>query len=215
MEPESLTQTLEGDRPSIIARLHFEEPRYPSFLSVSSLFTDLLLVHDLVGALQLPGIPGLQVWPSLLAAEGAADRPVHQLRTLSIAKQSPLELGLVIAAIGAIWAFVQIIDKVANWKLNREKLELDLIKAKQDIIKNNQEIALNELETMQKSASLEKVIHERNAEQIFIVANREAKRVRHKAARSRAAQYAEVIASSLSPLTPARRTSDMSASSQA
>ena len=168
MEPESLTQAPEGDRPSIIARLHFEEPRYPSFLSVSSLFTDLLLVHDLAVLLSYPEYGAYKFGPRFWLRKGRPIAPVHQVRTFSIAKQSPLDLGLVIAAIGAIWAFVQIVDKVAHWQLNREKLELDLIKAKQDIIKNNQEIALKELETMQTSASLQKVIHERNAEQILI-----------------------------------------------
>ena len=168
MEPESPTRTPEGDRPGIIALLRFEEPRYPSFLSVSSLFTDLLLAHDLAVLLSYPEYRAYKFGPRFWLRKGRPIAPVHQLRTLSIVKQSPLDLGLVIAAIGAIWALVQIVDKVVHWELNRQKLELDLIKAKQDIIKNNQEIALKELEAMQRSASLEKIIHERNAEQIFV-----------------------------------------------
>jgi hypothetical protein len=125
-------------------------------------------VHDLAVLLSYPEYGAYKFGPRFWLRKGRPIAPVHQVRTFSIAKQSPLDLGLVIAAIGAIWAFVQIVDKVAHWQLNREKLELDLIKAKQDIIKNNQEIALKELETMQKSASLQKVIHERNAEQILI-----------------------------------------------
>ncbi len=168
MESESLTQTPEEERPSMIARLSFEEPRHPTFLSVSSLFTDLLLVHDLAVLLSYPEYRAYQFGPDFWLQHGRPIAPDHQARTHSIIKQSPLDLGLIIAAIGAIWAFVQIVDKVANWQLNRQKLELELIKAKQDIVKNNQEIALKELETMQKSASLEQVIRERNAEQIFI-----------------------------------------------
>jgi len=152
----------------MIARFSFEEPRYPTFLSVSSLFTDLLLVHDLAVLLSYPQYRAYAFGPDFWLEQGRPIAPDHQVRTHSIIKQSPLDLGLIIAAIGAIWAIVQIVDKVANWQLNRQKLELDLIRAKQDIVKNNQEIALKEVETMQKSASLEQVIHERNAEQIFI-----------------------------------------------
>jgi hypothetical protein len=168
MESESLMQTPEEERPSMIALLSFDEPRYPTFLSVSSLLTDVLLVHDLAVLLSYPEYRAYQFGPDFWLRQERPIAPFHQARVHSIVKQSPLDVGLVIAAIGAIWAFVQILDKVANWQLNRQKLELDLIKAKQDIVKNNQEIALKELETMQKSASLEKVIHERNAEQIFV-----------------------------------------------
>lgn len=168
MERESLTQSADEERPSVIARLHFEAPRYPTFLSVSSLFNDLLLAHDLAVLLSYPEYRDYPFGPQFWLPHGRPIAPDHQVRTHSITKHSPLDIGLVIAAIGAIWAFVQLLDKVSNWQLNRQKLELDLIKAKQDIVKNNQEIALKELETMEKSASLQQVIQERNAEQIFI-----------------------------------------------
>lgn len=168
MESESLTQPLDNERPGIIARLQFAEEPRPTFLSVASLFTDLLLVHDLAVLLSYPEYAAYKFDSRFWARDGRPIAPAHQLRTLSIVKQSPLDLGLVFLAIGAVWAFVQTIDKVSNWKLNRQKLELDLIKAKQDIARNNQELALKELEIMQKSQSLEQVLRERDAEQIFV-----------------------------------------------
>jgi hypothetical protein len=45
-----------------------------------------------------------------------------------ISKQSPLFLEIVVGACASLWALLQIIDKVTNWNLNREKLRLEVQK---------------------------------------------------------------------------------------
>jgi len=72
-------------------------------------------------------------------------RPIDNDRKLLISritKESPIELTLVLGSIGALWALVQVIEKIANWNLNRQKLKLEVenLKSKNQEIKGNEEI---------------------------------------------------------------------------
>lgn len=162
MDPTSLTHSLEGDRPAIIARFAFEEARYPFFRSVTGLFTDLLLAHDLAVLLSYPEYEDYQFGPVFWTRGGRPLEPVHELRTMTIVKQSPLLLEVVISAAGGLWALAQIVDKVANWKLNRKKLDLEVAK----LIQEN---ALRQVEILQKQETLEESIKKRNANEIYQV----------------------------------------------
>jgi hypothetical protein len=153
-ETNELNQTREADRSGVIARFEFEESRYPLFLSVSSLFYDLELAHDLAVLLSYPEYDGYRFGPRFWIRAGRRVEPVHRLRTSAIVKQSPLVLELVIGAAGAIWGLVQIIDKVRNWDLNRKKLELEVGRLIQDH-------ALKEAEILEVQRRLERSIRER------------------------------------------------------
>ena len=155
-----LTRTLEPDGPQIIARLDFTENPYPFFLSVSSLFTDLELAHDLGVLLTYADYEGYRFGQRFWMRNGRPLDPIHRLRTLTVVKQSPLGLELIIAAAGGLWVLVQIIDKVANWKLNRQKVELEVAKLRQ-------EVGLKDMEILEKRLSLEQMLQKRKAEQMY------------------------------------------------
>ncbi len=161
-DTNQLTQTLEGDPPSIIARFEFEEARYPFFLSVSSLFYDLELTHDLGVLVSYMAYDSYKFGQEFWTRNGRPVEVAQRLRTFEIVKQSPLVLELVITSVGGIWALTQIIDKVANWKLNRNKLELEVAKLRQ-------EKALKDMEILDRRLTLEEAIQKRNAERIYEV----------------------------------------------
>lgn len=160
MDPEALTQTLDEGGPSVIARLEFTESPYPFFLSVSSLFADLGLAHDLGVLVSHPEYDRYRFGPRFWMRNGRPLEPAHRLRTFAIAKGSPLVLELVISAVGGVWALTQIIDKVANWKLNRQKLELEVAKLRQ-------EKALRHLEILERRLRLEESLKKRNGQQVY------------------------------------------------
>lgn len=159
-ETSELTDSLEGDHSGVIARFEFEESRYPFFLSVSTLFYDLELAHDLAVLLSYPEYEQYRFGPRFWMRTGRGLEPIHRLRTFGIIKQSPLVLELVIGAAGAIWGLVQIIDKVRNWDLNRKKLELEVARLIQDH-------ALKEAEILEVQRLLERSIRERRALDIY------------------------------------------------
>ena len=132
MASEGLTHSLQASGPSIIARLEFSEAQYPFFASVSSLFVDLGMAHDLGVLLTHPEYEYYNFGPRFWMRGGRPIEPADRLRTLSISKSSPLVLEIVISAVGGLWGLTQIIDKVANWKLNRQKLELEIVKLRQE-----------------------------------------------------------------------------------
>jgi len=52
-------------------------------------------------------------------------------------QESPLELAVAVsaasgAAIGAVWCVVQIVERIANFRLNRQKLKLELEKLRRE-----------------------------------------------------------------------------------
>lgn len=68
----------------------------------------------------------------------------ERLQVRSLSKHSPLEIVGTVAAIGmatgaAFWAFVQASEKISNWKLNKQKLEAEVRKAREDAAKAHAE----------------------------------------------------------------------------
>jgi hypothetical protein len=156
---EALTHSLDASGPSIIARLEFAEAQYPFFVSVSSLFVDLGLAHDLGVLLTHPEYEHYRFGSRFWMRNGRPIEPADRLRTFSIAKGSPLVLEIVISAVGGLWALTQIVDKVANWKLNRQKVELEVAKLRQ-------EQAMRHLDILQRRLKLEDAARARQAERI-------------------------------------------------
>ncbi len=66
--------------------------------------------------------------------------PDQQLHVLKLRQESPLELvaitTAVTAGVGALWALVQIVEKVSNWPLNRDLLRLQRDKLRHERSKN-------------------------------------------------------------------------------
>jgi hypothetical protein len=66
-------------------------------------------------------------------------RPIktdHRLRVRRIAKESPLTIELILAGVsissGALLMLLQAIEKIQNWRLNREKLKLEVEKLRME-----------------------------------------------------------------------------------
>jgi hypothetical protein len=70
-------------------------------------------------------------------------RPEHRLQVVSVRHGSPLAFIVLIpaaaAGIGAVWVLTQTVEKIANFRLNREKLKFDVAKAKADVRKSEAE----------------------------------------------------------------------------
>lgn len=115
--------------PRALLRMDFEEARFPFLLSLSSLLYDIELLHDVSVILSYPEYEGTRmVTPYFFFRNGRPIRPDHMVRAAKVVKQSPLTVEVAIAAIGGLWVLVQIIDKVSNWSLNRQKLRLEIEK---------------------------------------------------------------------------------------
>ena len=102
-------------------------------LSLSSLLYDLELVHDLSVIVMYDEYDTRAlVTPFFYYRKGRGIAPEHMVRAAGITKQSPLALEIAVAAVGAVWAIVQIIEKVSNWSMNREKLRLEVAKLRSE-----------------------------------------------------------------------------------
>jgi len=146
---------------NIAARLVFEERATPLLLDVSSLFYDIELLHDL----------GVLVWDSeyrdfrfsryFWYRNGRPLRSRDRLRVSRMELASPLSVELVFGSVAAVWVFVQLADKVANWRLNRRKLalEIDRLEAERNTRRHEEETA---------RATLERALLEREASEILV-----------------------------------------------
>lgn len=56
----------------------------------------------------------------------------YRLKVLTIRKQSPLVIEVVVPLVGCAWVLMQIFQKVKNWPLERRKLELEVSKLEWD-----------------------------------------------------------------------------------
>lgn len=108
--------------------LEFTEEKEPYLLDVSSMLYDLGLAHDLSVLLSEPEYRNYRFTQYFWFRTGRPIKPPYRARAVRISKQSPLLLEVVIPTLGAIWILVQIFEKVSNWKLSREKLELEVRK---------------------------------------------------------------------------------------
>jgi hypothetical protein len=78
----------------------------------------------------------------------------HKIRATRIIKESPLTVELILSGVillsGAFWALVQAIEKISNWKLNREKTRLEIEKLKKELSKADLDIEKARIELDQK-----------------------------------------------------------------
>lgn len=132
---------------AISLRLEFDGPKYPSFSSISSLFYNLELLHDFSVISSYNDYYTYNIDNQFfMYKSGRPIKPEHMARIGGISKNSPLSIELVIVALGGLWALVQTVDKVLNWKFNREKLRLDIEKIGLDIEKMRYEAEIKRIE---------------------------------------------------------------------
>lgn len=109
-------------------RLVFEDGKKPHFEDITSMFHDLELLYDFSLLLYADAYDTYRFSQYFWFRGGQPIRAEHKLRASRIVKESPLTVELIVAMLSpeAIWAFVQIIQKIGSWQLDREKLELEV-----------------------------------------------------------------------------------------
>lgn len=145
-------------------RLVFKEERKPYLLDISSLLYDFELLHDYSLLIYAQQYKEYQFTQYFWYRNGRPLRSEHKIRALKITKESPLTIELVLSGIvvlsGAFWIIVQAIEKISNWKLNREKLKLEIEKLKR-------ETNIDYYEKEKTKIELEPRLHEREGRATF------------------------------------------------
>lgn len=125
-----------------VLKLLFIEDKYLPLLDVCSLMYDIVLAHDLGVILTEKEYSDYKFGRFFWYRGGRPLKPYHSLRTLRIIKESPLVLEVVLTSIGGIWILLQIINKIQNWSLNREKLKLEVEKLREEKQLRNEDLIL-------------------------------------------------------------------------
>ena len=115
-----------------LLRLQFAEEKYPLLLDISSLLYDLELTYDFGVILTEEEYLEYKFSSDFWYRAGRNIRPYHQIRTARITKESPLILEIILGSLGGLWGLMQMIEKVSNWRLNREKLRLEVEKLRDE-----------------------------------------------------------------------------------
>jgi len=136
-------------------RLIFKEyEKTPLLSDFSYLLYNLELLYDLSLILYAEEYATYKFSPFFWFRKGRPIKIYHKLRVARIVKESPLTIELIVAGIptilGAIYLALQIIEKIWNMKLNREKLKL--------------EVEISRIEKEKRRLELEEMIRERKAE---------------------------------------------------
>jgi len=145
-------------------KLTFMNDEKPYLLDISSLFYDFELLHDFSLIVYENEYKYYKFNNRFWYRKGRPIKSEHRLKVLRIEKESPLTVELIVSAIvglcGSFWAIVQAIEKISNWKLNREKL-------KQEVEKLKKENNINFDEEQKVKIEFEKKLLEREARDIF------------------------------------------------
>ncbi|MCW3985172.1 MAG: complement resistance protein TraT [Candidatus Bathyarchaeota archaeon] len=129
---------------TIKLKLTFSDKKRPYLLDVSSLLYDFELLHDLALMLYAEGYSNYKFSRFFWYRKGRPIRPNHKIRAIKIIKESPLIIVISVTEIliltGAFWAMVQTIEKISNWKINRQKLEAEAKKVQLEVIEKKMEL---------------------------------------------------------------------------
>lgn len=115
-------------------KLIFEGEKNPYLLDISSLFYDFVLLHDFSLLLYANEYDNYRFSRHFWYRKGRPLKKEHKLRAFKIIKESPLTVEMILCLVspGAIWAIVQAIGKIRNWKLDKEKLKLEVEKLRHE-----------------------------------------------------------------------------------
>jgi len=128
----------------------------PPLLEVSSFLFDLELVHDLGVLVANRHYVAYRFTPSFWEQRGRPVADTDRVKARRIVLGSPLVLELIFGGAAAVWALVQVAEKVSNWRLNRQKLRLEIGKLEAEAQKAEFEGGLSR-------ESFEGALHEKNA----------------------------------------------------
>jgi hypothetical protein len=121
---------------SIKMYMQFQEDGHLTALDFSSFVFDFNLLYDAIAIDSLEDYDEYDFNIGFWKRNGRRTIPEHRLYFERIRHESPLEfvtiLTVAVLSSGFIWTLVQVIDKVSNWDLNREKLALEVSKLRTD-----------------------------------------------------------------------------------
>ena len=152
-------------------KIRFEERPGTSLLDFSSVLYDVNLLHDVVVLSLLPEYKKYKFSQYFWYRRGRPLHENHRLLLKRIRSESPIELVTVIAAaaasVGILWALLQSIEKIANWELNRQKLELEVENLICEKQKRTEELKKAFLDREKAMVEIERVLAERESHMIL------------------------------------------------
>src|SRR5262245_61690562 len=126
--------------PLYLLTLEFSEDETPFLLDITNLLYDIELAYDFCVLLTEDEYSGYKFSQRFWYRKGRPLRNEHRLRIRRIVKQSPLLIEVIIpSSLGALWALLQIIEKVRNWNISHEKLRLEVEKLRREQEKDREE----------------------------------------------------------------------------
>lgn len=106
--------------------LTFDEPSDVLLSDVSALLYDLELSHDFGLLLTVPTYESYTFDRYFWYRNGRPLQVEDRVRAGRISHESPLFVEIILPTIAGLWGLIQIIQKVDTWKLEKEKLELEV-----------------------------------------------------------------------------------------
>ena len=148
------------DNKKLKIRLAFREEKKPFLIDISSLLYDFELLHDFSLLVYMEEYREYKFTQYFWYRKGRPLKNEHKIRAVRIIKESPLIIELIFGGIAAFWVLVQAIEKISSWKLNMQKLKLEVEK-----LKRESNIAYYEEEKAK--VELERRFYERKAWETF------------------------------------------------
>lgn len=111
-------------------RLTFKDERKPFLIDISSLLYDFELLHDFSLLIYMDEYREYKFTQYFWYRKGRPLKSEHKIRAIRIIKKSPLTIELIFGGMAAFWLLIQAIEKISNWRLNRQKLKLEVERLK-------------------------------------------------------------------------------------
>lgn len=144
-----------------ILTLSFKEDERPYLQDVTDLLYNFEKLHDLSVVIAEEEYGSFRFSHNFLFRKGSPIKPKHKLKAVRIVKESPLIIEVAVASITGLGALIFMIEKIGNWDLTKEKLELEVRKLRRE--EEREKRAAIEVH----SRTLEQLFHERGASKIF------------------------------------------------
>jgi hypothetical protein len=147
--------------------LRGEEGDYPALIDISSFFYDFNLLYEFSRLVVDPKYEGYKF--SRYSGYRNAKRvfPDDRLEIESLRIESPIALIAIVVAVpaaaGALWAFTQAFEKIANFRINRDILKLQ----RESLRKELQATPARASETPDTDATFQEQLHIREADYYF------------------------------------------------
>ena len=156
---------------SISWRFRFEDRPGVCLLDLSSLLYDINLLYDAIVLSLFPKYEDYKFSEYFWYRRGRPIEQNHRLMLKRIRSDSPIELVTVItaaaASVGVLWALLQAIEKIQNWNLNHQKLELEVDNLIRERQKRNAELEKIYLERETAMMEIERVFAEKESHEII------------------------------------------------